>query len=69
MDEIESNGWNLNISRYVSTAQAEDEIDLDAIHAELVTIEATIQEARKRHNGFLEELGLKPLPGGKGDVE
>lgn len=27
MDEIEKNDFNLNISRYVSTVQAEEEID------------------------------------------
>jgi type I restriction enzyme M protein len=62
MDEIKSNDYNLNISRYVSTAQAEVEIDLEATHKELVAIEKGIQEAKDRHNKFLEELGLKPLP-------
>lgn len=62
MDEIKSNDYNLNISRYVSTAQAEIEIDLEATHKELVAIEKAIQEAKDRHNGFLRELGLKTLP-------
>src|SRR5690606_6845869 len=39
MKEIEENGFNLNISRYVSTAQAEVEIVLEETHAELVEIE------------------------------
>ena len=39
MKEIEENDFNLNISRYVSTAEAEAEIDLAATHAELVRIE------------------------------
>ena len=62
MAEIEENGYNLNISRYVSTAQAEEEIDLQAVHAELTTLEGKIAEATHRHNAFLEELGL-PLLG------
>jgi type I restriction enzyme M protein len=62
MDEIEANGWNLNISRYVSTAQPEDEIALDETHAELVRVEAKIQVAKERHNRFLAELGIKQLP-------
>jgi type I restriction enzyme M protein len=60
--EIEKNDFNLNISRYVSTAVDEAEIDLDAVHAQLVEIEQAITEAKQRHNGFLQELGLKPLP-------
>jgi type I restriction enzyme R subunit len=56
------NGYNLNISRYVSTSEAEAEIDLAATHAELVRIESEIREATARHNGFLKELGLSPLP-------
>ena len=62
MDEIEANGFNLNISRYVSTAEPEVEIDLAAAHGELVEIERQIQEARAKHNVFLKELGLSPLP-------
>jgi len=65
MKEIsEENLYNLNISRYVSTSEAEAEIDLAATHAELVRIESEIREATARHNGFLKELGLSPLPWG-----
>ncbi|MBL9155262.1 MAG: type I restriction-modification system subunit M [Verrucomicrobiales bacterium] len=62
MAEIEKNDYNLNISRYISTAVAEDEIDLAATHQQLVEIDAAIQEATRKHNAFLQELGLKPLP-------
>lgn len=62
MDEIETNGFNLNISRYVSTLKSEEEVDLEATHAELVAIEAEIRQARDKHNAFLAELGLPPLP-------
>ncbi|WP_297832638.1 type I restriction-modification system subunit M [Thermomonas sp.] len=62
MREIIENDYNLNISRYVSTAEAEQEIDLAAVHADLTAIETEIAKAKKRHNAFLEELGLKPLP-------
>jgi type I restriction enzyme M protein len=61
MAEIEKNDFNLNISRYISTAVAEDEIDLYAVNAELVTLEKTIEDARDKHNAFLKELGLPPL--------
>ena len=62
MDEIESNDFNLNISRYVSTAEPEVEIDLSATHGELVEIEKHIRESTAKHNAFLKELGLSPLP-------
>ena len=62
MKEIEENDFNLNISRYVSTAMPEPEIDLKANHAELVAAEKEIKAAKDKHNAFLKELGLKPLP-------
>ena len=62
MERIAEEGYNLNISRYVSTAEAEKEIKLDAVHTELEAIELKIDEAKKRHNAFLVELGLAPLP-------
>ena len=62
MDEIETNDFNLNISRYVSTAEPEAEIDLSATHEELVEIEKKIEDSTARHNAFLKELGLSPLP-------
>jgi len=63
MEEIEQNGYNLNISRYVSTSQSEEEIDLSAVHTELLQLEKNAQEALARHNAFLKELGLPGLPG------
>ena len=62
MAEIEKNDFNLNISRYISTATAEEEIDLTATHAGLTKIETAIQTATARHNEFLAELGLPLLP-------
>ncbi len=64
MAEIEKEGFNLNISRYISTATAEEEIDLAATHATLITLDGKIREASDRHNAFLAELGLPLLPGG-----
>ncbi|MNI08295.1 putative type I restriction enzymeP M protein [compost metagenome] len=61
MEEIEKNGYNLNISRYISTANAEAEIDLETVNSELVTLEKNIQMARDKHNAYLKELGLPPL--------
>jgi type I restriction enzyme M protein len=62
MDEVVANDYNLNISRYIRTAEAEAEIDLAATHAELLNLEKTIRDATTRHNGFLQELGVSELP-------
>jgi len=69
MAEIEKNDFNLNISRYISTATAEEEINLVANHAKLVEIERSIHDATEKHNGFLQQLGLPPLPQVKSDKE
>lgn len=62
MAEIEKNDYNLNISRYISTSVAEQTIDLVKVSAELQSVEEKINEAKNRHNAFLEELGLHLLP-------
>ena len=58
MCEIKDNDYNLNISRYVSTAKEEALIDLSEVHKQLVAIDDKIKDARNRHNAFLKELGL-----------
>ncbi|MDD5391790.1 MAG: type I restriction-modification system subunit M [Thiothrix sp.] len=62
MEEIAANDYNLNISRYISTAKAEEEVDLQAVNAELVRLGKGIVEATQKHNEFLKELGLPVLP-------
>ena len=62
LDEIEKNDFNLNISRYVSAAQAEEEIDLAVEHTKLLATDKKIAEAKARHNQYLAELGLPVLP-------
>jgi len=64
MQELEKNDFNLNISRYVSTAVAGEEIGLTAVHAELVALDRKIEMATDKHNQFLKELGLPLLPYG-----
>lgn len=60
-EEIEKNGYNLNISRYVSTAEPENKIDLDEINTKLSEIEKRIISSTEKHNLFLKELGLKTI--------
>jgi type I restriction enzyme M protein len=62
MEEIEKNDYNLNISRYVSTAEKEEEIDVAGVNKNLQEIEKEIIRAKQTHNQFLRELGLSELP-------
>jgi type I restriction enzyme M protein len=62
MEEIAKNDFNLNISRYISTATTEEEIDLQAVNTELISLDQKIKEATLKHNEFLKELGLPLLP-------
>jgi type I restriction enzyme M protein len=63
MERIAEEGYNLNISRYISTAVGEEEIDLADTQRELVKIEEQVRKATSKHNAFLRELGLPLLPG------
>ncbi|MGB3588325.1 MAG: type I restriction-modification system subunit M, partial [Tunicatimonas sp.] len=61
MEEIEKNGYNLNISRYVSTAEPEKQIDLNEVNERLTSINDRIQTNTDKHSEFLRELGLKTI--------
>ena len=62
MDEIETNDFNLNISRYVSTAKPEEPVDLAEVNQSLRAIEDRVATSAAVHNKFLAELGLPSLP-------
>lgn len=59
--EIVENDYNLNITRYVSLAREEAQIDLSANQENLSEIERTLADARAKFNGYLRELGLKEI--------
>lgn len=61
MAEIRQHGYNLNISRYVSTATDAEEIKLDEVHEQLVEANRAVADATALHNKFLAELGLPLL--------
>ena len=61
MEEIEKNGYNLNISRYVSTADDEVQIDLKEVNKNLSGINERIKTSTEKHNEFLKELGLPKI--------
>ena len=58
MQEIEENGFNLNIPRYVDTFEPEEEIDLNAVAAEIRNIQAEIKGIDAQLKPFFDELGL-----------
>lgn len=58
MEEIKLNHYNLNISRYVSTAVEETKIDLKEVNLKLAAINESIKINSEKHNEFLKELGL-----------
>jgi type I restriction enzyme M protein len=57
LDEIERNDFNLNISRYVETADAVVKVDVPGAIAKLRELERKRGEAETRMNGYLKELG------------
>ncbi|MBO6207863.1 MAG: N-6 DNA methylase [Lachnospiraceae bacterium] len=59
MKEIEENGFDLNIPRYVDTSEAEEEIDIDAVTEEIEKIDVDIAQASKELKKSFQELGLK----------
>jgi len=61
MEEIKKNDFNLNISRYVSTAMEEIKIDLKEVNEQLAEIEKKATKSLKVHNKYLKDLGLKTI--------
>ena len=62
---IRADVYNLNISRYVSVAQDQVEVDLNATHTELDSAARDIVAAAAKHNRYLKQLGLPLLPSAK----
>ncbi|WP_153394545.1 type I restriction-modification system subunit M [Chryseobacterium vaccae] len=64
LEEIAKNDYNLNITRYVSTSEAEKQIDLKEVNKKLNGpngINSKIKKATDLHNSFLRELGLDEI--------
>jgi len=58
MAEIEANGWNLNIPRYVDTFEEEKPVDLEAVRDDLKRIESEKKAAIDKAESMLCQLGL-----------
>src|SRR5258708_544878 len=57
-EEIEANGFNLNIPRYVDTFEPEPEVDLQAVQNEIRDLENQLAQTREKMNFYLKELGI-----------
>lgn len=61
LKEIKENDYNLNITRYVSLSQEEEQIDLEKNYENLASIEENLSDALNKLNPYLKELGLKEI--------
>ncbi|MGL5459356.1 MAG: type I restriction-modification system subunit M [Cetobacterium sp.] len=59
IEEIEENGFNLNIPRYVDTFEDEEIVDIDVLEDEILEIETELVSIRGEMKKILEELGLR----------
>jgi type I restriction enzyme M protein len=59
IEEIEKNEFNLNISRYVDTAEEEERVDVGVAVGKLREAERAREEAKGVMDGFLRELGYE----------
>lgn len=58
LEQIAENDYNLNIPRYVDTFEEEEEIDIQAVMAEIKQLEAKRSELDVQIEVYLKELGL-----------
>ncbi|SIT97431.1 type I restriction enzyme M protein [Epilithonimonas bovis DSM 19482] len=58
ISEIEENGYNLNISRYVSTQVEEEPVDIHTVMQEIKSLEAKRAELDIEIQKYFKELGL-----------
>ena len=59
LKEIEGNGHNLNIPRYVDTFEEEQPVDLKAVSQKLVELEKEIDTTTSVIAGYCKVLGIK----------
>ena len=54
--EIVANNYNLNIARYIDTFEAQEAVDIAALHSEIAALERDLSAARARLDVHLREL-------------
>lgn len=57
-EEIRKNDYNLNISRYVDTFEAEKVIDIDAVAKQIQELEMNTKDIDSKILGYCKELGI-----------
>jgi type I restriction enzyme M protein len=60
MTEIKENDYNLNISRYIDTNEAEEEIDLKSVLESIAGLDEKEKAIDEKLKQYLKELGLLP---------
>lgn len=65
IEQIEENGYNLNMPRYVDTFEAEPEVDLDAVLSDLIKDDEEIKETSLSLANLFDELTSKNRSGAK----
>ncbi|MBK6977911.1 MAG: type I restriction-modification system subunit M [Cytophagaceae bacterium] len=58
LEEIAQNDYNLNIPRYVDTFEAEEQIDIEAIAAEIKALDSSMEETDTAIAAYCRELGI-----------
>ena len=60
MAEIEENGFNLNIPRYIDGFEEEEPVDLAAVASDLLALDREAADIDREIAGFCAELGIAP---------
>lgn len=58
LEEIQSNDYNLNITRYIDKSEEEEQVDIKAVLTDIQTLKAEQQKTTAKLNAYLNELGL-----------
>lgn len=61
IETIRENDYNLNISRYVDTAEEEEQVDIPAVIEEIQQLKASFKATETKLNGYLIELGFEEM--------
>ncbi|MCG8427179.1 MAG: type I restriction-modification system subunit M [Chromatiales bacterium] len=57
-EEIRENEFNLNIPRYIDTAEAMDQVDIEEVQKDIDRIESELADVRQKMSDYLKEVGL-----------
>ena len=57
LKEIEENGFNLNVRRYIDSSEEEEILDVAAVWNDLLKLEKEREEIDKKVEGYIKELG------------